>query len=797
MKSVRFAESVWKVLAVVCGLLTVLLLAGMPADSDYQWADYHGWGTGGLNYFSTSDNLSNTQALNLVNLLFEGSHTRARKGVTKINSTSLGGYGINTTFLYDKPSEFSQIIAAYDGKVYYCDPDSDDFSDYITDRTFTVSVTNNDSIVKGSGTFFTLMGYSDSIEILINDTTHYIYEILTDTMLCLYSQWKGGNGAAATLTQPFYVDAVLPVGMEVWLNDLFVVGTEKIGQWDGATMTGILGDTTSFKITALEVFTGCQLKVTVTPTFASEDYGFGDLVGYYIYSYNDTTTDTAQGVGNHPVFNKPLKIELQASNYIYVWADSFWVADQANEEWRHLDTNTLFKIMAPPTAEKLVFAGTWDSLHAVGDGTIDTCGGYHCHQWINAYDSSQTWDKHALDFGIYELRLAGSSLFPSMSNVFLRADGNGVVYLYGFYKGCTGWTQGDSFEIYRLYSTSIPEVPQYIAHWMDCQWQAGFTDDPNLIIWSEAFDPDSFHVLNHTYVDRDDGDIITALVVMSFQDYLLVFKKKHISAITVSDGDDILGSMWVNDLVDGIGTPSWASIVSYGRNVYFYDYSGWYVLNGIEPVKISWAIEDIAVDSVNRDYAHLIVGGYFDKHLWWSYPSGSSTKNNRTVLFNLETKMWTKTDLNLASIYVGLDENAENGVLLGSPDSGVVWTYGGTYFDDGTSITASYLSGWLGMDDGYELNKEFKDFQLLLDKHDSTQIYIEMFKDYSSTAFTKDTIGVDDYDVLKYRKRTIEDDNLGQRIQVRMTITRIDGNFQLPFFKIKWKPIDEVLYDMD
>ena len=72
-----------------------------------------------------------------------------------------------------------------------------------------------------------------------------------------------------------------------------------------------------------------------------------------------------------------------------------------------------------------------------------------------------------------------------------------------------------------------------------------------------------------------------------------------------------------------------------------------------------------------------------------------------------------------------------------------------------------------------------------------------MFKNYSETAFTKDTIGIDDYDVLKYRKRTIEDYNLGQRIQVKMEITRIDETFQLPFFKIKWRPTDEVLYDED
>jgi len=294
-------------------------------------------------------------------------------------------------------------------------------------------------------------------------------------------------------------------------------------------------------------------------------------------------------------------------------------------------------------------------------------------------------------------------------------------------------------------------------------------------------------------VDSDDLDVLTALVVMPFQDYLLAFKKKNIMAITTSG----LGpyDFTVVDIVQGIGTPSQASIVIHGRNVYFYDYNGWYVLNGIEPVKISWAIEPIVRDSVNQDYAHLIVGGYFDSHLWWSYPSGSATKNNRTVLYNLETEKWTKVDLNLASMYVGIDENATNGILFGCADSGVVWTYGSTYFDDGDSINGAYLSGWLGMNDPYESNKEFKDFQCLLDKHDSTQIFIEMFKNYSTTAFTKDTIGIDDNDVLTYKKRTIEGYKIGQRLQIGMNIIRMHGTFQMPFFMVKWKPVDEVHYD--
>ena len=775
------------------------VLAGLRFEKDHIIVTYDDR-SGGLNLFSSPSHGKDNQALNLENFLFQGTQLRARKGISNVNTTSLGGYGVNATFLYDKPSALSQIIACYSGKLYYMDPDSTDFNHYITDRTFTVTVANNDSIVKGSGTFFTLLGYADSIEVLINDTTHYIYKIHTDTMLALYSQWKGGDSDAATLTQPFYVDATTPTQIEMWVDNLFVMGSEKMAEWDGNTLTGDLGDTTSFKITGLEVATCCNIKITVTPTFTSEGYDYGDLVGYYIYAYNDTTTDTAQTERDQPIFNKPLQINIQGSDYIYVWADSFWVADQTNEEGRHLDTNSLFKIMPRPSSEKLVFAGVIDSLVELGnEGQIDTCDNgatCTCVQWINAYDSSQTWLEHDLDFGIFELREMKTPITTQTvrrSNIFLRQDDNGVVYLYAFYEGCTNWAQGDSFEIYRLYSSSMQDVPKYMAHWQDRQWVAGYADKATYLCWSEPFYSvaDSFISSRFVYVEKDDGDIITALEVMPFQDYLLVFKKKHIYAITGEAPLDFT----VNDVTDNIGTPSWASIISYGRQIYFYDYTGFYVLDGVNPYKISWAIEPIVADSINKDYAHLIVGGYFDNHMWWSYPSGSATKNNRTVVYNLETQAWAKIDQPISAIYVGQVETDDYGVLWGDPDSGRVYQYGQSYFDNGVANSAIFESGWLDLQDPYDFEKKFKDIQFLFDKHDSSIIYITYYKDYNSSSFSADTVDIDDSDIFQYWKRPIRGDNVGQRIKVKFEVTRIDKTTQIPFFKIKYKPTGETFYD--
>lgn len=751
--------------------------------------------SGGVNWFSSQTHVRDNQALDLENWLFQGTHLRARRGLTSFNTTSLGGYAANQVFLYEKPSGFSQILACYNGKVYYADPDSSDFSDYITDRSFTVSVTNGDSLVTGTGTFFNLLGYNDSIEIFINDTTHFIHEIIDSVNLTLYDQWAGGTGAAATLKQPFYVDANDPVDIKHWLDHAFISGTEKLGEWDGDTLEGDLGDTTSFKITNIILSDGCDLTLTCTPSFATSGYDYNDLKGYYIYGYNDTTTDTAQAAGNHPIFNKPLKITMQGSNYVRVWADSFWVADQADEEWRHLDTNDLVKLMAPPTSEKLVFAGVWDSLHAVGSGWVDSCSGdYPCYQWINAYDSSQTWDKHALNFGIYELRRVDTST-PIYSNIFLRADGNGVVYLYAFYRDCVDWAQGDSFEIYRLYSSQIADIPSLMAVYQDRAWFAGYLEEGSYVKYSELFDPDSFKTDYFIYVAKDDGDIVTVLFALAYQNALLAGKEKHIYAISGQGPYN----WYVDVLSDNIGMPAPASIVSRGSDIYWYDYSGFYTLEGSTVKKVSWAIEAVVRDSINKDYAHMIVGGYFDEHFWWSYPSGSATKNNRTVVYSPDNEAWAKIDRPASSLHVGLNEHDEYGVLWGDPDSGKVYAYGDSYFDDGSGITCTFESGWLNLpDEGMELVKQFKSFALIFDKHDSSVVYITYYKDYSDTAFSADTIGIDNSDIMRYYKRQIrggDDIVTGTRLKVKIQITRADYLAEIPLFQIKWRPVGEPLYD--
>jgi hypothetical protein len=97
--------------------------------------------------------------------------------------------------------------------------------------------------------------------------------------------------------------------------------------------------------------------------------------------------------------------------------------------------------------------------------------------------------------------------------------------------------------------------------------------------------------------------------------------------------------------------------------------------------------------------------------------------------------------------------------------------------------------------DEEEWVKEFKEMQFLLDKHDSTLVYITYYRSYSDTIKTIDTLGIDNSDILKYHRLPIRGEFLGQRIQVKFTVVRIDSDFSMPFFRLKYRNMQEIIFD--
>jgi len=576
-------------------LLSFLTIGGTPFDKDYESALYNDF-SGGINLFSSPATVKDNQALHMENLLFYGSRFRARKGVDDLQTTEIARAGITGVHRYKKSGEFSQILAVCGGLVWVYDEDSDTFDTFLkftTDTAGSVFVTQNDSTVKGYETSYTSLGYRDSIPILLNDSLHYIYQIMSDTLIYLYDKFLGDTDTTAEFTKPFLVDRSKPTQFDTWLDYEFIPGLYQLGKYDGTEFDTTTVDTTEYTIDTVYKRTSSVLYIVPTSSFGIQP---GEWDNYYVIAYNDTATS--------PKLNIPLRIQASLSSLLRVYADTTWITGG------HLDSvggGQTFKVIPPLPLEQLVYAGIVDS--------VDTSN----LQTFSLYDTSQTWALNEFNYGHYVIREPDTN-FYDRSVIRIRNDGT-YDYLY-ISMASTYWTlaKGDSFEVYRLCDGTLTEAPQLVCHYQDRQWRAGYVDDPNIIKYSNLFDPDTFPGTHYIYIVRDDGDVLTAIVPLAFQDCILAFKNKYIYSIT---GEGPF-NWWVNALVEGIGTPSQSTVISYGRNVYFYDYTGWYKFDGLNPQKISWAIEDIVADSINKDYAHLIVGEYFDQHLWWSYPSGTA-----------------------------------------------------------------------------------------------------------------------------------------------------------------------------
>jgi hypothetical protein len=488
-----------------------------------------------------------------------------------------------------------------------------------------------------------------------------------------------------------------------------------------------------------------------------------------VVAYNDTNSN--------PRLNIPLRIHWgdKDTKIVDLYADTSWI------DGGHFRSGEVqkFKIVSPFTYEKRIYAGRVDVVNHETP--------YYFY-YSEVYDTSQTWTVNEFDFGRYVIREPSQSTWDNQV-VRIRNDGtHNYLYVYCKYSH---WTlaEGDSFEVYRLSNAPATESPQLVCHWQDRQWRAGYSNDPSYIKFSERFYLDSFILgSDYYYVNKDDGDKITALVPMSYQNCLLIGKTKSLYTLSGVAGVNAT----VNQFTSGVGIAAPASVVSHGRNVYFYDYNGFYMTDGNSVLLISADITPILTDSIDKNLANQIVGGYFDGHIWWTYADIHS--NHKIIIFNIDTEKWmTASGFNFSSLFVGLSEMDSNGVLLGDADSGIVYRYGLNYLDNGNPITLTYESPWLSFDNLYR--KDFKDAKFLMDKADSSLFKVGFYLNQSDTLVFKDTLGVDAVNHIVQRRLSLGNTRDGYNCKFKIEVTEANEEFKFEGFSVDWKVLSELNYE--
>ena len=237
----------------------------------------------------------------------------------------------------------------------------------------------------------------------------------------------------------------------------------------------------------------------------------------------------------------------------------------------------------------------------------------------------------------------------------------------------------------------------------------GVTSAPNRLYWSALGDPTTFDPADYVDINANDGDVLTGLNILN--DELIVFKLYSIWAITGWSGTtfDVTTQAGQNTQAraGGIGTPSHASIVSVGRDLYYLSFSGnvpsirslnqTVFAKTIDKGVVSEEIEDtmlgLSKGSLTRAY-----GAYDGKYIYWSLPDGASTTNDLIIVLNPgqtyrtkygEMHPWVIFDgVNAGGFITSTISGRSRLYVFDSTAVGKVYLFNDTsvYSDDGTAI---------------------------------------------------------------------------------------------------------------
>lgn len=183
------------------------------------------------------------------------------------------------------------------------------------------------------------------------------------------------------------------------------------------------------------------------------------------------------------------------------------------------------------------------------------------------------------------------------------------------------------------------------------------TNYPQRIEWAEQNDFDDYTNGDTGTADIEGADEVTGFG--KWQDFLVVFKKQSIHIMWLVETDLIFNR---DCRVRGIGCYAGKSIISFLNKIYFWSSdSKFRAFNGLHANEVISTNIDTITSAIPANYEDDIYGGYIEElnHLWWAVPSGpASTYNDLILTYNLDTRGWSKLDIEAVCFGTYLTEAA-------------------------------------------------------------------------------------------------------------------------------------------
>ena len=190
-------------------------------------------------------------------------------------------------------------------------------------------------------------------------------------------------------------------------------------------------------------------------------------------------------------------------------------------------------------------------------------------------------------------------------------------------------------------------------------------------------------------------------------------------------------------IVSGVGCIAPQSITNIlGKMIVFADYSGVWGLTSREPIYLSQKVKSFFTDSIPRTSMPYMVGGYYDRHFYLSYPR-SGTVCNRTLIFNIDNDSWALANFGFSASFNPYSSGDTCNFILGSPTKGQIFYFNESFKDTAVSFIMKYQTGWFTLPGNQW--KRLEDCYLEFNKGYGN-LKVRLYKDYSTTPTDSVTI---------------------------------------------------------
>ncbi|GAF83619.1 unnamed protein product, partial [marine sediment metagenome] len=321
-------------------------------------------------------------------------------------------------------------------------------------------------------------------------------------------------------------------------------------------------------------------------------------------------------------------------------------------------------------------------------------------------------------------------------------------------------------------------------------WIAGDPDTKNRLIFSGVGDAGIFPPENNFWIGGDDGDWITGMATFYSREggyrstpleQLLVGKNSSIIKVVPTNEVDYY---MTTRLSSGVGFASNSAIASAeGMGLLFPDQTGVYIYDGRQVRNISLKVKPI-FDGWNLGQLEDCSGVYNpkDRHYYLSYPDTGSTKNNKTIAFNVNFGAPLPQSF-VASAYAyqhGISDTVK--VVFADTGTSDIYWYGVQADDIDDPVIMTYQTPYMdfGVHPYYDT---WTRFGAVVADLDTGWIFFDWYKDYGTLAYS------DSFQCGNAcrKQRDVVESVIGRNVSLKITTGSTIDNIELDAVFLKYR----------